>query len=372
MEDALRAVTQRTQEIRLFFQQLDNESGASFEFLEVPPGLLGVERHRFDREDPARFWHASRLSFELEDDAYLLLERVTDAIVSFARTGALGYSTLPTAIQLERSARSKQKFPWRVVITALDRENLYALLSNPETSRWCGIDIEIRRPNQRTRKQGRCRQGTDGLEGVIGGVFEDARSGERYGVTCAHVLSSTCPMSFWSGGKPAIAPKEYMAERPDAAFIRGITTTCFGVPPTHEQEVVVATLKDVETHLQNETSLRKTPSSDGTLGVVQQGLGSLFKLDDVTYRGPHFVIAPKFYRQFGLVFPLSRRFSSPGDSGSWVTTEDGKWLGMIVGAFTSPNTTSLAIHGRHLLNAFSRSQATSIPRSSIRVKANTR
>jgi hypothetical protein len=370
IQDTLRAVDRRTGEIRLFLQEFDNEGGVSSEFLEAPPGLLGVERRRFAIEDPARFWHTSRLSFELEDNAYLLLERVTDAVVSFARTGVLGNSALPTAIQLERSAKSDHKFPWRVVITAPDRENLYALFSNPETSRWCGIDIEIRRPTQSSQKQGRCRQGTDGLEGVIGGVFEDTLSGERYGVTCAHVLSSTCPITFWSAGKPAVVPKEYIAERPDAAFVKGITT-CFS-PPTFDEEVVVSTLKDVVTHVQNETSLRKTPSNDGTLGVVQQGLGSLFKLGDVTYRGPHFVIAPKFYKQFGLVFPRSGRFSSQGDSGSWVTTEDGKWLGMIVGAFPPPNTTSLAIHGLHLLNAFSRSHSSTIPRRSIRVRTSRR
>jgi hypothetical protein len=371
MEDVRRAVDQRTQEIGLFLREFDNEGGALVEFLETPPGLPGIERRRFARDDPARFWHASRLSFELEDNAYLLLERVTDAIVSFARTGALEHSALPTAIQLEKASRSKEKFPWRVVITSADRKRLHALLSNPETSRWCGIDIEIRSPIQSLKTQGRCRQGPDGMEGVIGGVFEDVRSGERYGVTCAHVLSSACPASFWSGGKPRTMPKEYVAERPDAAFIKGITA-CFGVPPTHEQEVAVASLKDVVTYLQNKTSLRKTPSDDDTPGVIQQGLGSLFMLDDVTYRGPHFVIAPKFHKQLGVVFPRSGRFSSQGDSGCWVTTEDKRWLGMIVGAFTPPNTTSLAIHGRHLLNAFSRSQSASIPRSAIKAKANAR
>lgn len=366
VEDTVRALEARSQAIRRYLELTGNEEQPLVEFLDVPPGLPEVRLNVFALNDPARHWHASRLSIELEDDAYRLLERVTDAVFSFARVGRLESSQFPTMIRLERAARTGHKFPWRVVISTEDTDTLFALLSNREISRWCGIDVDIRRSSQTAMTQGRCREGVDGLEGVIGGVLEDARNGDRYGVTCAHVLSSVCPTVFWSGGKPA--NKIYTAEKPDAVFTKSISG-CFQDKVFQERAVTIATSKDIERIQSGQTPLRMTPHDNGVRGLVDQGLASGFILDGVLYRGPHLVIVPKFTVQFGVIFPRSRRFSTAGDSGSWVVTEEGVWLGMIVGGHKLPNTTSFAILGQHLVNAFVRSQSASIPKSVVQAKS---
>jgi len=366
MEDTLRVLEARSQAIRRYLDLMGNEEQPLVEFLEVPPGLPEFRLSVFTFSDPTRHWHASRLSIELEDDAYRLLERVTDAVFSFVRAGRLKSSQFPTMIRLEKAPKTGRKFPWRVVISTEHTDTLFALFSNREVSRWCGIDVDIRRSSQTAETQGRCREGVDGLEGVIGGVLEDVRNGDRYGVTCAHVLSSVCPTVFWSGGKPA--NKIYTADKPDAVFTKPISG-CFQDKVFQERAVTIAKSRDIESIQGSQTTLRLTPHDNGVRGLVDQGLASGFILDGVLYRGPHFVIVPKFTLQFGVIFPLSRRFSTAGDSGSWVVTEEGVWLGMIVGGHKPPNTTSFAILGQHLVNAFVRSQSASIPKSAVQAKS---
>jgi hypothetical protein len=109
-------------------------------------------------------------------------------------------------------------------------------------------------------------------------------------------------------------------------------------------------LNDIE--LKRNPKVRKLPDRDGIIGVVQ-GLQSNLSLGQYFYRPQHLAITPDFYKWLGIVFPLSRRFSIAGDSGAWLIDQrTSKWVGMIVGGYKPPNTSTIALLGCSVLEAF--------------------
>ncbi len=371
------AANDRRRRLQGFLNEFPQSTGVPIEFLEVPPELEVAQR-RFPEGDASRFWHASRLRLQLLSDHYLLLERVTDALVCLHRAERLDAEEFPLSVRLERipNARTPQYFPWRVVITASNPTMLKELMLKLNTQYWLGIRIDFVRPAYSTTRkrdqepranppeptaqpQGRCTQGSDGLEGTVGGLVHDAND-IPYGVTCRHVLSSGCASLYWPAAPVRPPQHEFTQESPDAAFIR-LGSECFATTNTRRTRTLPATQVDVDFAAERETKVRKSPDTDGVVGVVLFSSVSGFKLGNHFYRGPHFEIAPAFYQKYGLTLPLSRRFSSQGDSGAWVVDAEARlWLGMVVGGFPSPNTLTVALSADHICDAFQRSQATNI------------
>lgn len=362
VEISRRAADDRRRRLQGFLNEFRQSRGIPIEFIEVP-GELKVEQRRFPEDDASRFWHASRLHLQLRSDHYLLLERVTDALVCLQRAGRLNTEEFPISVRLERSsyARSRQSLPWRVVITAFKPTTLKELMLALDIQDWLGIGIDFVRPanSSSVQPQGRCAVGSDGLEGMVGGLVHDSRN-ETYGVTCRHVLSSECGSLYWPAAPVRPPDHDFTQESPDVAFIR-LGSHCFTMNHARTTQVLPATQCDVDLASQRETKIRKSPDTDSVMGVVTFSNVSGFRLGDHFYRGPHFHITPDFHQQFGLTWPRSRRFSSQGDSGAWVMdTETRQWLGIVVGGFPSPNTMTVALCAEHVCNAFVRSQAVNI------------
>lgn len=378
LEISRRAADDRRRRLQGFLNEFPEGTGVPIEFIDVPGGLE-VERRRFEQENASRFWHASRLRLQLRSDQYLLLERVTDALVCMQRGGRLKEDDFPISIRLKRTRDwlSRKSFPWRIVVTTVKPRILKKLILELGIGDWLGIGIEFVKPAQsfargRTRNsgagpqppivqaQGRCTLGSDGLEGIVGGVVHDVHN-HAFGVTCRHVLSSECGSLYWPG-RPVRPPEnEFTLETPDVAFIE-LGSSCFAGNNGSKVQAMPATQSDIDLAAARELRVQKSPDTDGVSGVVLFSNVSGFKLGRHFYRGPHFQITPAFYRKFWLTWPRLGRFSSKGDSGAWVIEgETRRWLGMVVGGFAPPNTLSVAISAEYICDAFRRFQVTANP-----------
>ena len=91
-------------------------------------------------------------------------------------------------------------------------------------------------------------------------------------------------------------------------------------------------------------------------GVVRFAKVQGVKLGRYFYRGYHFELTPYFTSRFGIYFPLSRSFSVPGDSGSWVLTVGSReWMGIVIGGFDPPNNNmTMALASDYVLEACKR------------------
>lgn len=206
---------------------------------------------------------------------------------------------------------------------------------------------------------GRCTIGSDGQDGTLGGVFRYSFN-PPVGVKCRHVLSSECQSFYWPTPPVRLPEQEFAADCPDAAFIR-VGSPCFAGDIGEELNVLPATQSGIELAAQRRTKvqLNRRPTVNG---VILFGAVSGFRLGSHFYRGPHFEVAPYFARILGITWPLRRRFSKAGDSGSWIIDlKTRQWFGMLVGGFDPPNTVSVAISAEHLVDAFNRYQISRNP-----------
>jgi hypothetical protein len=371
---SIEACVERRRAVEAHLRQYSREDGIALEFIERPPGSRDVVLRELRNEDPARFWLISRLRMQLENDQYLLLERVTDALVCLERLGRITPEQFPYLIRLEKSSAGKAEntFPWRVVVACDEPDKVFVHFDNSEMREWLGVGVDFV-SRRATRKQtpderppesnpptaaeafGRCSVGNDGLEGTVGGAIE--KGGKVYGVTCRHVLSSRCGSIEWP--TPPVRPvsKEFTYDCPDVAFIR-LDSGCFDEPGHSRSEIAIpGTQSDLEEAVVRQTRLRKWPQRDTMDGVVVTAVASGFKLGKHFYRGPHFEMTPYFVSRFGISFPVFRRFSKGGDSGSWILEQTSqKWFGMIVGGYEPPVTCSVAISAEYINDAFSRYQ----------------
>jgi hypothetical protein len=173
------------------------------------------------------------------------------------------------------------------------------------------------------------------------------------GVTCRHVLSDHCG-SLRHGLNPHPAPHqggEFTQQVPDVAFIH-LGSGCFGSGDEPSCEVIPTTQAKIYDLADQEEVVHKQPEADKTLGLILCAEMSGFKLGRFFYRGPHFSIKPYHLRRFGIIWRLDRSFSQGGDSGSWIVSRGGLWLGMVVGAYESPSNITVALSSEHIVNAF--------------------
>src|SRR6266581_8511090 len=80
IEDALRAASDRRAKLQAFLNEYGPDRLVRAEFLEVPPGLENPRLREFATNEAAAAYTA-HLRWQLQDDRYLLLERVVDALV---------------------------------------------------------------------------------------------------------------------------------------------------------------------------------------------------------------------------------------------------------------------------------------------------
>ena len=304
------------------------------EFLERPVGADGGDGRgrQFEREDPNRFFHTAHLRWQMKADQFLLAERVTDTLVS---------------LELDKDATVlmdtvRGAFPWRVVIACPNPTRVAHELER--TRDWLGIGVDFIDPLP-FKLMGRCSQGDDGREGVVAGRL--GIDTETYGITCRHVLSSNCGSLRWPSR--IAAPQGYLEGSPDAALIN-LGSPCFSPGPGDgsPNRLRIGETADIERLRVSRQPVETRPGRRS--GLVDADVVA-FSLGGKTYRGPHVLIVPALYRQFGIIWPLwGRAFSAPGDSGSWaIDTASSTWIGMVVGGYEAPLTGTYALRADYLV-----------------------
>jgi len=374
---ASKAAEERRRSLSIYLERSSRDFAEVQEFLEVPPDLTeSISLRFFGRERVDAAWHATRLQLQLNDHKLLLLERVTDALVCHHRAGSIRDDEFPVRVYLEPNRVASKHYPWRAVVVSQSPGSIFTALR--PISEWLGIGVEIveptaaRKTENRNRPDttpppavtavptGRCMGDPDALEGTVGGMITDGTSAVL-GVTCRHVLSSHCG-SLDRRCNPMIAPMqsaEFTQETPDVAFIN-LQSGCFTSPTAPSFSVSPADQRSIEVAVDRFMTVRKTPRQDTKKGVIRVAEMSGFKLGDHFYRGMYFEIVLQSVKLWGITWPLSRSFSKAGDSGSWVTTDEGSWMGMVVGAFEDPAKT-VALSAAHIRASFEKLSATSAP-----------
>jgi hypothetical protein len=219
-------------------------------------------------------------------------------------------------------------FPWRVVVCSHETENIVKGLT-PLTD-WLGVGVDVDEPRVLS-PLGRCHAGYDGKDGLLGGIVQ---SGDTYGVTCQHVISSTCnSLAVHQNTSPNSASIS-ITSIPDAVLLNS-QNPCFESPPRESVAIVsAATTSWLERCMSRRIPVRQIhPRSQGSIAGVVKATVSASTIEQRVYRFPQIEVIPSLTSYFyGLItFPLvKRRFSYPGDSGAWIRdSESGSWIGMV-------------------------------------------
>jgi hypothetical protein len=384
LTESIRAADKRREAVDLFLREF-REGNVPVEFLEVPPTLempRGWQR-RFGEDSVSAAWHASRLRLQLRRDRHLLIERVVDALVCLYRAERITADTLPITVRLDRIPRRAGKglYPWRAVLMCTHPDELCDSFKQYAIADSIGIGVDVvkarvvsqQRPNDEIDGLGsgtpapfpsgpstpivahaRCQAGADGMLGVVGGLLRQSDD-QVFAVTCKHVLSAESHSRTWPTQPATGNNHEYTQDSPDIALLT-VPNPCFVKSVEGTTPVAHADISDLEAAVQMETMVVKRPKRDWNRGVVNVAMVSGFKLGKHFYRGIHFQIAPYFFRRFWIMWPLSRRFSVEGDSGSWViNSQSGDWMGIVIGGYQWPNTITIALSSEYVLDAIQNS-----------------
>jgi hypothetical protein len=360
VDTALPIAAQRRSNLRAFVQDSGRTGVVPREFLECPPSLGGEVRGRsFEDDRPAAAAHTALLWWQLQDDRLLLMERLVDALVCLQRIKFRQTRFQFTAVLAPvRGKTGKGVYPWRAVLHTADYELLERELA--PMGEWLGIGVDIRPPIP-NHPLGRCR--ADGELGQVGGVLHSPPpASQEYGVTCHHVLADRCGSLYWPQPPNRPAYADYESGSVDAALIT-TDSGCFVESGAVRHPIACATAADRERYISGKLVVTKSPRLNGRTGNILHLVHSIPGRDGQQIRGPHLQIVPTFTRKFGLVWPLfGHAFSIGGNSGAWVTDEQGSlWLGMIVRGSDPPLTISYALEAAYLLDVFSRALPHEVP-----------
>jgi hypothetical protein len=317
----------------------DNQS--TVRFSETPPGFQEThfgehwEQPSLLGEDnaPARYLERARLARQLNDDALLLLGRTTDAVSALIRAVAEAEDKTPEAVWGEIAPsvwlvplpwwrrRDRALFPWRVRITAAREEELRIWLRSQ--SDWLGIGVDICH-GRGSLPLFQCRT-PDGGAGTVGGALGDTTD-SVWPATCAHVLGRSCISKVLIGDyKNDYREPDFALLSPHSSCFKWDPSSCSEVQPVSVLEAKSRT--GTESDLVRRVTSRKSP--EGRIVAIS---------DCVTHDGRRtevwtMEIRRRRFARLGIPWPLIRnRFSSPGDSGSWVVDISGrKWYGVVIG-----------------------------------------
>jgi len=258
-------------------------------------------------ENPAQRWaQMVLLRWQLQFDELLLAERLLDALVVLNRLRGV---VLP-AVHIFPTASD---FRWKVVIeTDLPEQYEYWLFGLRD---WLGIRVDVA-PARLIRALGHCIEPL-GKQGVAGGVIMFPELPEQCKVTCAHVIAPGCT---------SIEFQAVPGDAPDVALIRG-TSPCFddSLPFVPCRP---ASGNETQTFLMDRSSITMRRGRRKKVGYIESRVVG-FKVGDVYYKGPHCSVLPRLPKIL-LHLGFGRPFSQEGDSGSWVFSGDGTWIGMLV------------------------------------------
>ena len=312
------------------------------EILELPDELGRAPR--LELSEGEAHAQAAALRWQLTHDAYLLVGRVMDAVLSLSRLKGIPAGLLASQIRLSRL--KAHTFPFEVRI-ATD----YHVFLDIELSRfreWLGIGVSTEPPVRAKELgiRGQCVR-RDGKAGCLGGglLIPDSDCGD-YFLTCAHVVSPDCDTAVQRADLSRSDTLE-----PDSALIcRHLPEICpcFSGRVWQRGQPVRPVPTDVDS-LRSLGPVQRTPGPSGH-GRVDLPVPWV-EYSDRLHRFPHIQIKSDVRRIMDLFYwpPWQTGFSSHGDSGSWVITADNRWLGMIV-AGTDLTRLSYAVLAEPLLD----------------------
>ena len=318
-ETAISAAGARAREVQRWLRE---DRG---EFVQYPPLIRPRER---SSQEPGR-GHRVALEWQLSSPELTLLGRACDAVDALVRdveetaTAPRYGPPLQPVVTLRRLPRlviriSGNTYPWRVLIESSQHREVRARLR--DLPGWWGIAVHVRR-GQTLRRLGCSAPG--GRDGVVGGYVK--ATGSVYGLTCGHVVGPGC-----AAAHRRFEPSEDTWS-PDAALLE--PDSCFPVGSEPEQVRCVGWGHACRLATKGAVAEFKNAHGRTVSGRVRGA--SLYASDlEGPLRFPTVTISRERTRYFGVAWPPFRgAFSSPGDSGSWISTvvEDEKqWLGMIV------------------------------------------
>lgn len=289
------------------------------EIMEVPPGRGEISFGELPQGEA--IGQAVTLRWQLNDDAFLLLGRVADALNVVARRLDIEPWRLASTIELTRLepkvTRTPNAFPYMVVINTNEEGTIRQEIG--DLASWFGIGVTVQRGPQAT-EFGQC-QVPGGLPGCVGGDIRGRHDG-TYGLTCAHVVSKRCQSALF---KTDLNPR---SNEPDVAVLRS-DNPCFAAPA---EVIEVAPIDQTAAELLGNRSVTRFPGANARGALDTVALWASYA--NRTHVFPHAVIKPDVKILFDLIAwpPWRKHFSRGGDSGSWViTTEGRKWVGMLVG-----------------------------------------
>jgi hypothetical protein len=330
-----RAADERRNKIRTFLDR--SEGGTSFSrFIELPEDRdnenFGIRYSQLESISE-RVAQKIKLEWQLQNDAYLLAERLVDLLIYY--NSALSQSVRDPyyylsflrsnvpVIKLRRNyVKNDKYFPWKIVISAPmdywgEVEHFLFRFRN-----WLPIKIELERSIYFV-PHGFCSRAIH-REGTVGGVLRNG-TGQVYPMTCTHVVADDCHCVHQKG-----EPKLY-SEQPDATLLHA---NCFINANNLNRKLSVAHSQLVDHLILSRRPVKKVGNVISRKKGIIVGRIIDFPMEGTLFRFPHLEIVPKLDIYFGfLTWPLFHSvFSKPGDSGSWVISEGSDlWVGMVVG-----------------------------------------
>jgi hypothetical protein len=296
---------------------------------ETPPDMKPIEHPNISDYREECLGQFVRLRWQLNSDVFILLERVTDAVLQIFDTK---HNELLITVKIEPLRKfmgTRDLFPWRVVVYSNEIERIIEGLTPLADWLGVGVDVEYTTVSELLHL-GRCSSGNDGSDGLLGGIMQSAQA--TYGVTCQHVISSSCaslaiPQNFSLKYKPTTT------SIPDAVLLNH-HTPCFEAPERNVETVNAATPNQIDYCMLNRIPVRQThPHSQGKISGVVRATVSASVIGQQIYRFPQIEVTPYLVSYFfGLLkFPLGKKsFSYSGDSGAWIRdSQIGSWIGIV-------------------------------------------
>jgi hypothetical protein len=312
---------------------LDARQGFLREFGERPQPSKIVEgpdgpRELFPISEAEGAAQMAVFRWQRKDPLLLRLARTADTVFdlvegddpSGARPRSKADSVSLTMVRVPATARLLARFRGRdpgprqpcVIVRSHYPDWARALLK--DRAAWLGIATAIE-PPRAFEQSGRCR--TSGLKGEVGGVLASPR--DEVGLTCAHTLGEGC-----RSVKHRARLKEHTLE-PDVATIVP-WSRC--LPAADADGVFAPCDKSAAKLLRGERVVMTPSGRRGRVVEITHGATYSGRVHDF----PHAQIR-KDLRAFLDIPPFwDLTYSRPGDSGSWIVTGDGQWLGVAVAA----------------------------------------
>lgn len=342
------AAAQRQRYVQSQLAQFANQPPDS-ELLEIPP-ILAERINSLPLTPEAGDARLVTLSFQQEREEFVLFGRVIDALSCLLRTVELNQVREVEVVlrHLRWWELSLNEYPWVVVVRSNRRRELAdALLSIRE---WLGIGVHMAKPG-RWRPQMRC--STSGKDGTVAGYVASRASGERFPLTCAHVVGAKCQQAL-------INRQTGRNREPDAALL--VPHSCCD-PWKDGREVALVSTAEIDTAMKQQLKIRRAGGSARPgIGYVKNRLACYLSGQTSEYF-PTF-IAESWPMSFVVNLfswpPFFRRFSEPGDSGAWVLVDDKNaerpaWLGIVVAGGEGRNRReSYVVMAKPLMNYFNR------------------